>query len=396
MCIRDRIITLPSGSRGKAGTAALIHSSLSIVECYNLDGIPLVEINKLHTAIGSPTLDSYKVAVTSVSTNGITNGGWDVTATQNVQFEQFYPQLQTTVYPETDIIPRLNVVSATSIKDGSNTDEASFINDGVYLDCIANEDNYLTFPKLICSKVNEDAKLAGSKSLTMQLLMSTANENISPVVDTDRCSIITTTNRINEISSTNSNAESNTGDLNDAVYITKVMNLLQPANTLKVQFEAWRHPDTEIHVMYRIQPVGSSLAFSEIGYTYFNGNGKEDKTVQKTEAYLLRDLIYTYNGPEFISTTLADWAAEHTVEREFIQPEKPPQNSYIERFNRTYRDEVLNMCVFETLSEVRAITEEWMDQYNEERPHDALGDLTPFEYRWAHHCLLYTSPSPRD
>ena len=296
-----KIITLPSGSRGKAGTAALIHSSLSIVECYNLDGIPLVEINKLHTAIGSPTLDSYKVAVTSVSTNGITNGGWDVTATQNVQFEQFYPQLQTTVYPETDIIPRLNVVSATSIKDGSNTDEASFINDGVYLDCIANEDNYLTFPKLICSKVNEDAKLAGSKSLTMQLLMSTANENISPVVDTDRCSIITTTNRINEISSTNSNAESNTGDLNDAVYITKVMNLLQPANTLKVQFEAWRHPDTEIHVMYRIQPVGSSLAFSEIGYTYFNGNGKEDKTVQKTEAYLLRDLIYTYNGPEFIS-----------------------------------------------------------------------------------------------
>ena len=79
------------------------------------------------------------------------------------------------------------------------------------------------------------------------------------------------------------------------------MNLLQPANTLKVQFEAWRHPDTEIHVMYRIQPVGSSLAFSEIGYTYFNGNGKEDKTVQKTEAYLLRDLVYTYNGPEFIS-----------------------------------------------------------------------------------------------
>ena len=267
----------------------------------HFDGIPLVEINKLHTAIGSPTLDSYKVAVTSVSTNGITNGGWDVTATQNVQFEQFYPQLQTTVYPETDIIPRLNVVSATSIKDGSNTDEASFINDGVYLDCIANEDNYLTFPKLICSKVNEDAKLAGSKSLTMQLLMSTANENISPVVDTDRCSMITTTNRINEISSTNSNAESNTGDLNDAVYITKVMNLLQPANTLKVQFEAWRHPDTEIHVMYRIQPVGSSLAFSEIGYTYFNGNGKEDKTVQKTEAYLLRDLVYTYNGPEFIS-----------------------------------------------------------------------------------------------
>jgi len=85
------------------------------------------------------------------------------------------------------------------------------------------------------------------------------------------------------------------------------------------------------------------------------------------------------NGPEFISSTLADWAEEHAIDLEFIQPGKPTQNSYVERFNRTYRDEILNMYVFNILSEVRAITEEWMDQYNEERPHDALGDLTPFE-----------------
>ena len=294
-----KIITLPSGSRGKAGTAALVHSSLSIIECYNLDGIPLVEINKLHTGVGSPTLDSYKVAVTSVSTNGITSGGSNITATQNVQFEQFYPQLQMNIFPETDVIPRLNAVSATSIKDGNNIDEASFINDGVYLDCIANEDNYLTFPKLVCSKVNEDAKLSGSKSLTMRLLLSTANKNISPIVDTDRCSLITTSNRINHIPASDSGAEKNSGDLNDAVYITKVVNLLQPANTLKVMFEGWRHPDTEIHVMYRIQPIGTSLAFDEIGYTYFNGNGLEDKSVQKTEGFLLRDLEYTYSGAEF-------------------------------------------------------------------------------------------------
>ena len=93
------------------------------------------------------------------------------------------------------------------------------------------------------------------------------------------------------------------------------------------------------------------------------------------------------NGPEFISSTLADWSEEHAIDLEFIQPGKPTQNSYVERFNRTYRDEVLNMYVFKTLSEVRAITEEWMDQYNEERPHDALGDHTPFEYRMAHQPL---------
>ena len=49
-----------------------------------------------------------------------------------------------------------------------------------------------------------------------------------------------------------------------------------------------------------------------------------------------------------------------------------------------YREEILNRYVFKTLSEVRAITEEWMDEYNEERPHDALEDFTPFEYRMAH------------
>jgi putative transposase len=97
------------------------------------------------------------------------------------------------------------------------------------------------------------------------------------------------------------------------------------------------------------------------------------------------------NGPEFISTTLADWAEEHAVNLEFIQPGKPTQNSYVKRFNRTYRDEVLNMYVFKTLSEARAITEEWMDQYNEERPHDALGDLTPFEYRVAHQQREYST-----
>ena len=59
---------------------------------------------------------------------------------------------------------------------------------------------------------------------------------------------------------------------------------------------------------------------------------------------------------------------------------KPTQNSYVERFNRIYRDEVLNIYVFRTLTEFREITEIWTRQYNEERPHDSLDDLTPLEY----------------
>lgn len=86
------------------------------------------------------------------------------------------------------------------------------------------------------------------------------------------------------------------------------------------------------------------------------------------------------NGPEFISAAIADWAEQHEIELEFIQKGKPTQNSHVERFNRTYRDEILNMYVFKTLNEVRELTDRWIREYNEERPHDALEDLTPHEY----------------
>jgi len=87
------------------------------------------------------------------------------------------------------------------------------------------------------------------------------------------------------------------------------------------------------------------------------------------------------NGPEFISLALAEWAEQHDVMLEFIQPGKPTQNSFVKRFNRTYRTEVLDCYVFRRLSEVREITDHWIREYNEERPHESLGDLTQIEYR---------------
>ncbi|MGQ7122743.1 integrase core domain-containing protein, partial [Escherichia sp. HC-CC4] len=73
------------------------------------------------------------------------------------------------------------------------------------------------------------------------------------------------------------------------------------------------------------------------------------------------------NGPEFISLALAEWAEKHTVQLEFIQPGKPTQNAFIERFNRTYRTEILDFYLFRTLNEVREITEQWLSEYNCER-----------------------------
>lgn len=87
------------------------------------------------------------------------------------------------------------------------------------------------------------------------------------------------------------------------------------------------------------------------------------------------------NGPEFLAERFITWCAERAIELRYIQPGKPDQNAFIERYNRTYRTEVLNAYVFESLEQVREISAEWLQSYNEERPHDALAGLPPATYR---------------
>lgn len=86
------------------------------------------------------------------------------------------------------------------------------------------------------------------------------------------------------------------------------------------------------------------------------------------------------NGPEFIALAMEEWAQHNSIEIMFIEPGCPMQNGLIERFNRTYREEVLDAYLLENLDQVRALTGEFIWSYNNERPHDALLDLTPREF----------------
>jgi putative transposase len=87
------------------------------------------------------------------------------------------------------------------------------------------------------------------------------------------------------------------------------------------------------------------------------------------------------NGPELLADRFVTWCADRRIELRYIQPGKPAQNGFIERFNRTYRTEVLSASVFESLDQVREISAEWLLTYNEARPHDALAGLPPATYR---------------
>ena len=126
---------------------------------------------------------------------------------------------------------------------------------------------------------------------------------------------------------------------------------------------------------YRRQCLGIKLAFSLPSVVATQHLDQ----IAKTRGY--PSFIRLDNGPEHISNHFQQWAVHHGITLLFIQPGKPAQNAYIERFNRSYREAVLDMYLFENLKEAKKLTREWVNHYNYERPHQALGMQPPFTGR---------------
>ena len=87
--------------------------------------------------------------------------------------------------------------------------------------------------------------------------------------------------------------------------------------------------------------------------------------------------IRSDNGPEFISVALNDFFEKRNIQHRFIQPGRPMQNAFIERFNKTLREDVLDAYIFESITQVKEITEKWLKDYNENHPHESLGGISP-------------------
>jgi transposase InsO family protein len=92
------------------------------------------------------------------------------------------------------------------------------------------------------------------------------------------------------------------------------------------------------------------------------------------------DFIRSDNGPEFVARDLQEWLGRSGSQTLYIKPGSPWENAYIESFNGKFRDECLNREIFRNGKEAQEVVEAWRKEYNEQRPHSALGYLTPEEF----------------
>ena len=278
-------------TRGVDNTTAETHESGKTVRKYEASGVSLRRINTTHSLVDSsiaPSIDGYNIKLNMTGTgigtarDGTNNlkklkiaeteigGGEVVRATQNIQFETFTPLVEFMTPADTGLTGSIRTVSGTSV----NGSEVSFADQGfesVSLSGIT----HLTSPRIIASKVNEQDKLSslpGGKSFTQELVFTTNDSHVSPVVDLDRLSIVTTTNRLNQpISDYKSDARVNSmfNDPNAAIYITKVVQLENPATALQVKFAAFRHNTSDIRVLYRL--IRSDGVIADAPYELFPG-----------------------------------------------------------------------------------------------------------------------------
>jgi putative transposase len=103
--------------------------------------------------------------------------------------------------------------------------------------------------------------------------------------------------------------------------------------------------------------------------------------------------IRTDNGPEFISKEFNTWCNSRNIEIQYTQPGRPMQNGYIERFNRSFRESILDAYLFEDIMQIQILAEEWVKDYNSKRPHEALDGKTPLGYRAEWSLSMESAPT---
>ena len=276
--------TVSSLTRGVEGSD-VDHADDVTVELYQIASIPLTEINKTHTSITASGLDYYTLTLSTNATQDGVFGGSSITATENAQMDQFQTLLPVIEHPDTAIRASVITTSGTS---PSGSEQSFSLAAATSAETVPLTDNYeFRTPRLVCSQINETNELAGQKSFKLNLNLTSSVSNLSPIIDLDRKSIVTVANRLDNIDDSSdvfptSSFVSPTdpeGDSNEVVYITRKVQLANPANSLKVYLDAVRPATSEIQVMYKILRSDDASDFDELGFVYFNTDGSPDTNV---------------------------------------------------------------------------------------------------------------------
>jgi hypothetical protein len=340
--------SLTSLTREIDGTQAISYNTGVYVYKYELNGVSLRRINKIHNFaevdknVHPIDLDSYHIKIDMDSSDfegapigsdrtndlyfnsTIQTGESGTVISNNIQYESITPQIAHIIPAKTNITTRIRTVTGTSI--GGN--EKSFVDSG-FEEISINNTTYFTTPKIICSEINESRfidEVPGNRSLTMEFLMQSEDSRVSPVIDTIKTSVITTSNLINNpigiqtasLYADDDFTRSLFNDKHNTIYISKPVRLKLPANSLKVLLSASRNNLNDVRVLYQLfrddAPEASQNYEFFPGYSNYRvdgvgikrvidpsrNDGSSDSEVKETSDRSFKDYEYSVDDlPDF-------------------------------------------------------------------------------------------------
>ena len=232
-----------------SANAAVALSGAAFKYSAPINGIPTTEFYTTHI-ISDVDLDSYCVTVASNATATGYAGGTTIRATRNIQFDEVQPLVQVQTFSETMTTFGIKTTSGKSV---DSTSQIAYSADSTFTDVLANENNLFFSPRMVASEVNETNSLSGNKSVTFNLTMESSNDSLSPILDTQRTSLIAISNKVNSPTETNTNV----ANLDDKTLLSANTNIAFNATT-----DAITTTNATARQTLQTVPVGKYLTIS--------------------------------------------------------------------------------------------------------------------------------------
>ena len=277
------VITVYHPNHGMHSTSANV--TIAGVPAGSHNGIAHTNINGTYTTIGNIKLNSYTITAQSSDTASSSGdvGGTVVTATRNVLFDVVQPCVGAIQPPNTTLTSTIRTTGGRTIEGSEAEYSLSIASKSKTVNF--NEDYYMTAPGMVASSINETNEMSGSKSFNMSISMQTptGDNNISPVIDTQRLSLFLIQNRLNNpVSGTTPDfvAETaNTGGSAAAKYMTRPVILTNDATALDIRISANVRTTSAVKMYYRITSAEDARKLGDVAWTAFNSDGTPDSAV---------------------------------------------------------------------------------------------------------------------